>query len=301
VVVAAALILAAPATASEIFALDAQDLTVQVNGATALVSYTAKGSRRHLLVWGAINALASGSQMPQTSFRRDYSGGWKSRGRAVWARFVDRCRPYTGPPLPFLIAACTAPDGTHWAVQAWQRLLPMRGFDPWKPTQAAMEFHLSHWSGPIASLEVSPNWTYGGQWQGLFGRLTYLGVPVFGTRTPSARKRDAYGRYVYVDTRNSVYGPGWRHDAGKVLHLRNGAFCYSFVPQAPPPGYPDNAPRGPAVGDLHRVIVMGPGVTPDVQWEAAPLGPYNSTQDAVYDALFDSLVGADDRVCTSER
>ena len=239
--------------------------------------------------------------MPQTSFRRDYSGGWKSRGRAVWARFVDRCRPYTGPPLPFLIAACTAPDGTHWAVQAWQRLLPMRGFDPWNPNQAAMEFHLSHWSGPIASLEVSPNWTYGGQWQGLFGRLTYLGVPVFGTRTPSASKRDAYGRYVYVDTRNSVYGPGWRHDAGKVLHLRNGAFCYSFVPQAPPPGYPDNAPRGPAVGDLHRVTVMGPGVTPDVQWEGAPLGPYNSTQDAVYDALFDSLVGADDRVCTSER
>ena len=56
VVAAAALILAAPATASEIFAVDAQDLTLQVNGSTALVSYTAKGNRRHLLVWGAINA-----------------------------------------------------------------------------------------------------------------------------------------------------------------------------------------------------------------------------------------------------
>ena len=101
VVAAAALILAAPATASEIFAVDAQDLTLQVNGSTALVSYTAKGNRRNLLVWGAINALPSGSQSPQTSFRRDYSGGWKSRGRAVWSRFVDRCRPYTGSPLPF--------------------------------------------------------------------------------------------------------------------------------------------------------------------------------------------------------
>ena len=301
VVVVAALILAAPATASEIFALDAQDLTLQVNGATALVSYTAKGSRRHLLVWGTINALAPGSQLPQTSFRRDYSGGWKSRGGAVWARFVDRCRPYTGPPLPFLIAACTAPDGTHWAVQAWQRLLPMRGFDPWKPNQAAMEFHLSHWSGPVASLEVSPNWTYGGQWQSLFGRLTYLGVPVFGTTTPSASKRDAYGRFVYIDTRNSVYGSGWRHDASKALHLRNGAFCYSFVPQAPPPGYPDTAPRGPAVGDLHRVTVMGPGVTPDVQWEGAPLGPYDRAQDAAYNTIFDNLVGTDDRVCANER
>ena len=169
-VAAAALILAvSSATASEIFAVDAKDLTLQVNGATALVSYTAKGSRRHLLMWGAINALASGSQVPQTSFRRDYSGGWKSRGRVVWTRFVDRCRSYTGPPLPFLVTACTAPDGTHWAVQAWQRLLPMRGFDPWKPNQAATEFHLSHWSGPVASLEVSPNWTYGGQWQGSSG------------------------------------------------------------------------------------------------------------------------------------
>ena len=47
-VAAAALILAAPATASEIFAVDAQDLTLKVNGSTALVSYTAKGNRRTL-------------------------------------------------------------------------------------------------------------------------------------------------------------------------------------------------------------------------------------------------------------
>ena len=298
---AAALILAAPAAGSEIFAVDATNVTLEVNGDTALLSYAANGKPRHVLVWGAINALASGSPSPQTSFRRDYSGGWNSRGRAVWSHFVDQCKPYTGPALPFVVAACTAPDGTYWAVQAWQRLLPMRGFDPWKPIQAAVEFHLSHWSGPVAVLEVSPNWTYGGQWQGLFGRLTYAGAPVFGSRTPTASKRDAYGRYVYIDTRNSVYGPGWKHDAGKVLHSRNGAFCYSFVPQVPPPGYPDSTPRGPAVGDLHRVTVMGPGVTPDVQWEGAPLGPYDPAQDAGYDALFDRLVGQDDHVCANER
>ncbi|HEY7344535.1 MAG TPA: hypothetical protein VH620_03165 [Gaiella sp.] len=301
VVVAAALILAAPAAASEIFAVDATDVTLRVNGATALVSYTANGKRRHLLAWGAINANPALSEVPQTSFRRDYSGGWKSRGKAVWATFANRCGPYAGPALPFVVVACTARDGTNWAIQAWQRLLPMRGFDPWKPGQAVTEFHLSHWSGPVAVLEVSPNWTYGGRWQGLFGRLTYSGAPVFGTRTPTASRRDAYGRYVYIDTRNSVYGPGWKHDAGKVLHLRNGAFCYSFVPQVPPPGYPDTAPRGPAVGDLHRVTVMGPGVTPDVQWEGAPLGRYDEGQDDAFNALFDRLVGPDDRVCSNER
>ena len=150
-------------------------------------------------------------------------------------------------------------------------------------------------------IEVSPNWTYGGQWQGLFGRLTYAGMPVFGSRTPSSVKRDGYARYVYIDTRNSVYGAGWKHDAGKVLHVRNGGFCYSFVPQAPPAGYPDTTTRGAAVGDLHRVTVMGPGVTPDVQWEGAPLGRYDAEQDTSYNTLFDRLIGADDRVCANER
>ena len=166
-------------------------------------------------------------------------------------------------------------------MQAWQRLLPMRGFAPWLPDQGKLEFHVSHWSGPLAQLEVSQNWTYGGHWQGLFGRLTYLGQPVFGFHTPSATKRgDSYARYVYIDAHDSVYGAGWRHDAGKVLHLGNGAFCYSFVPQVPPAGYPDRRPRGPAIGDAHRVTVMGPGVTPDVQWDGPPLGPYDAARDA---------------------
>lgn len=296
-----ALALAAPAAASDVFALDARNVSLAVDGSTALVSYSEKGRPRHLLAWGAINALPSGTDRPQTAFRRDFTGGVKSRGRAVWKRFANRCRAYDGPALPFLVTACKAPDGTYWAVQAWQRLLPMRGFAPFLPNQGALEFHLSHWSGPVAELEVSQNWTYGGRWQGLFGRLTYAGSPVFGTRTPSPTQRDAYARYVYIDTHDSVYGPGWRHDAGKVLHLRNGAFCYSFVPQTPPPGYPDDRPRGPAIGDRHRVTVMGPGVTPDVQWEGAPLGAYDPRQDAVYNALFDRLVGPGDRVCTNER
>ena len=82
--------------------------------------------------------------------------------------------------------ACKAPDGSYWALQRWQRLLPMRGIAPFRPEQAAFELHLSHWSGPLPVLEVSQNWTYGGRWQGLFGRLTYLGHPSYGFRTPSS-------------------------------------------------------------------------------------------------------------------
>ena len=167
-----------------------------------------------------------------------------------------------------------------------------------------LEFHVSHWSGPLAQLEVSQNWTYGGRWQGLFGRLTYRGDPVFGYQTPSATKRgDGYARYVYIDAHDSTYGPGWRHDAGKVLHLRNGAFCYSFVPQVPPPGYPGSrTPRGPAIGDAHRVTVMGPGVTPDVQWEGPPLGAVQRcARRDVQRSCSTASSDRDDKVCTNER
>jgi hypothetical protein len=305
VVVVAALALAPAAIASQPLGdLNVTGVKLAVNAdGKALLSYRREDGRpRDVLVWGAINARTPSRSVPQVAFRFDYSGGLRTYGRRIAPRFVNRCRRYDGPQLVFLVAACTAPDGSYWAVQAWYRLLPMRGFAPWLPEQGKLEFHVSHWSGPLAQLDVSQNWTYGGHWQGLFGRMTYGGAPVYGFRTPSATKRgDAYARYVYIDARDSVYGPGWRHDAGKVLHVGNGAFCYSFVPQVPPAGYPSRTPRGPAIGDAHRVTVMGPGVTPDVQWEGPPLGAYDAARDAAFNELFDKLVGRDDHVCTNER
>jgi hypothetical protein len=282
--------------------LDVSFRSLKVNGGTALVTYrTSTGVPKHVYVWGAINANAPNPEVPQVRFAYDYSGGIKMSGRQTWQGFVDRCRPYDGPRLVWLVAACKAPDGSYWALQRWQRLLPMRGIAPFKPQQSAFELHVSHWSGPLPILEVSQNWTYGGRWQGLFGRLTYLGQPAFGFRTPSSRVRDAYARFFYFDTLNSAYGAGWKHDTGIVAHSRNGAFCYSFVPQMTPPGYPVHELRPAGTGERHRVTVMGPGVTPVLQWEGAALGRYNRQEDAVFNALFDKLVGPDDRVCVPER
>jgi hypothetical protein len=283
--------------------LDVKDVTLAVNArGEALVGYTrTDGRHRDVLAWGAVNARFPNATRPQVRFRFDYSGGLRRYGVRIRPRFVDRCRRYDGPTLAFLVAACRAPDGSYWALQRWQRLLPMRGVEPWTARQSAYELHLSHWTGPMPQLEVSPNWTYGGQWQGLFGRLTYLGRPVHGFRTPSSRRRDPYARFVYIDTFNSVYGAGWRHDAGKVLHLRNGAFCYSFVPQRTPAGYPVRDVRGPGNGERHRVVVMGPGVTPVVSWEGPGLGGYDGSLDEGYNRLFDRIVGPDDRACRNER
>src|SRR6187399_3336182 len=174
---------ASPARASEQFGdLDVSFLSLEVNDrGEALVTYrTDKGTVRHVYVWGAINANAPSQSTPQVHFNYDYSGGLKRSGRQTWRAFADRCAPYDGPRLVWLVSACKAPDGSYWALQRWQRMLPMRGFAPWLPGQKAYELHVSHWSGLLPDLEVSPNWAYGGTWQGLFGRMTYRGQPVHG-------------------------------------------------------------------------------------------------------------------------
>ena len=52
------------------------------------------------------------------------------------------------------MAACKAPDGSYWALQAWQPYLPHRGYPPWLPRQTQFELHISHWTGQLAQLEV---------------------------------------------------------------------------------------------------------------------------------------------------
>lgn len=240
-----------------------------------------------------MNALPPTSGAPQVQFRLDYTAA--RFGRKRLRRAFRSCGAYDGPALVWMVTACKAPDGSYWALQAWQRLQPMRGFAPWRPEQRAVELHLSHWTGTLPTLQISPNWTYGGSWRGLFGRLTYQDVPVYAV--PGGRR---YGRYLYIDVLDSPYGSGWKRDTAVSTHRGNGGFCYSFVPQAPPPGYPSSAPRGPANGTRDRVTVMGPGVTPIVQWEGPGLGPYDPVRDQAFNSAFDRMLGAD-RVCTRER
>lgn len=294
---------AAPAGGSERLAdVNVTAVTLKVNSrGEALITYRRENGRlRRVLAWGAVNARHPSPERPQVQFRFDYAGGWGKYRREVWRGFRDRCRPYDGPELAYLVAACTAPDGSHWALQRWQRNQPLRGFDAFRPSHMQYELHLSHWTGPLPALEVSPNWTYGGAFQGLFGRLLYRGVPVHGFRTPSTTRRDGYARYLYIDTYNSVYGRGWKRDAAKVTHLGNGGFCFSFVPQKPPPGYPSERVRGPGVGERHRVTVMGPGVTAVLQWEGPALGRFDAERDMEFNRLFSRMLG-DDRACARER
>ena len=304
VALAATAVLSAPASASESLSdMNVAFHSLKVNRkGEALVTYTrADGRIRHVLGWGAVNSLQPSPDVPQVHFHYDYAGGWGKYRRQVWKRFPNACRPYDGPELVYLVAACTAPDGSYWALQAWQRRLPLLGFDPWLPEQTALELHLSHWTGPLAQLEVSPNWTYGGQAIGIFGRLTYLGLPVHGlSSTSKGNPHDRYGRNLYIDTYNSAYGQGWKRESGILAHRPTGTFCHSFVSQRPFPGYPSLSMRPAAPGERYRVTVMGPGVTPVIQWEGPGLGSFDGRSDAEINAVFDRVM-AGDSVCAHER
>ena len=270
--------------ASEIIDRNAQNVRLEVNGrGQALVSYTVHGRAMHVLAWGAIDARQPTTSRPQVTFRKDYSG-------RSWTSFLNACRAYDGPALAFRVAACAAPDGSYWALQSWRRTLPNFGGRP-RAGLGMWELHLSHWSGPTATLEAWTDWVYDGRFHHLFGRLRYEGQPVYGfTASRAGSPTDGYGRNIYVDTFDSRYGKGWQRENAFLAHRPTGVFCYGFYPFTK---------VGPGNGAKYRLTVVGPGVTPDVSVVVPGLHDYdrNNPADVAYErqqnALLDSIVGAD--------
>jgi hypothetical protein len=266
---------AVPALASEPLSdVNVKNAKLEVNTkGEALITYNREnGALRHVLVWGAVNALPPNANVPQVHFHYDYAGGWGKYHKLYSKTFKNVCRPYDGTGIVLMVAACKAPDGSYWSLQSWQRGLPLLGFAPWTAAQRAYELHVSHWTGLPAQLTVVEHYTYDDSAVGLFGEVTYDGQPVHGLHaTAAGNPNDRYGRNVYIDTYNSAYGPGWARESGILLHTPNGTFCHSFVQQKPFPGYPNENLRPAAPGERYRVTLEGPGVTPVVQWEDAGL------------------------------
>jgi hypothetical protein len=263
-----ATVIAAPAAfASDRVGLNASNvqLAVSTDGKRAIVTYRAQGRTRHVLVWGAANALSPNPNVPQTRFRIDWTGGWETYGHTIWRTFGNACRAYDGPVLANVVAACKGSDGSYWALQRWQPNLPHRGYPPYKAGQTDWELDVSHWTGPIAQLELYADWAFNGDAHNLFGRLTYGGVPVHGFHTVkgTGAPQDRYGRSLYIDTLDSRYGPGWKRETSIVFRKPTGVFCYSFWPthDVSLPGRPAR-PAGD--GSAYRLNIVGPGVTPNL-------------------------------------
>ena len=285
--VSAALAGAASASASEIIDRNATGVRLEVNReGQALVTYRARGKQWRVLAWGAVNARPPHSAAKQVRFRKDYSGGWGAFRKAVWKRFVNACSAYDGPQLQWYTHGCKAPDGSYWALQSWQRMLPNYGLIP-NAEQSVWELRLSHWTGDLPDLQIKQDWAYR-RYDHLYGTYAYLGHPIFGFRvTRTGVPLDTHGRNLYLDTYNSAYGRGWKRENSFLTQNPRGNFCYGFYPHG-------NRPSGK--GERYRATIIGPGVTPDVYWEANAPGTYSRELDLVANEEQRAIAG-DSKYC----
>lgn len=279
--------LATPAAASKLLDRNAHYESLKVDSSrVALVTYYAHGHTIHALLWGAKNAVPPNAAHPksQVKFHVNYAGGFGSvLGRGYW-RHVSKhnvCGPYTGPPLFGLVKACTAPDGTNWALQVWQRALRDNGWRSKTSEQSAWELHVSHWSGPLPRLWFKADWIYagarGGPYDHIYGTFTYLGKPVYGfSSTAAGAPTDSFGRLIYMDTLKPPWKKGYRQVGGWyrfnsfLTHRPHGDFCPGVYPTIA--GVPSR-PR-PGRGLQYRITANGPGVTPIVAWRNYGPGYY---------------------------
>ncbi len=267
----AAAIAAPAATASQLIGRNATGISLATNSkGEALVTAKIGGKVQHILVWGAINARTPKRGAHQVSFKVDYTGGYgKYRNASYWKTFGGGCGAYDGPALAWKVAACKATDGTYWSLQAWQRALPDYGLQPAR-AQSAWELRISHWSGPIATLDITTDWSYR-KYDQIFGTYSYAGEGVYGFSSTSAgNPLDSFGRNIYVDTLDSAYGSGWKRDNSFLTHQAKGSFCYGFYPHGSHPA---------GNGKQYRATAEGPGVTPDVMWQGTAPGTYQSGLD----------------------
>jgi hypothetical protein len=241
----------------------------------ALVTYSVHGTPRHVLYWGGVDWSAT--------FKRDYSGGAESKV-ANYKAFANSCKPYTGSPVALMVAACDAPDGSHWALQQWSRLWTDYGGD-----KAAAELYVSHWRGDVGALQIQTDYSYHGKDQHLWGGFTFHGKPVFGTHsTLQGVPTDSAGRNVYIDY---LTGPVWRRVNSFLTHSPTAGFCYTFASHPAS----SSAWNGKGTGSAYRATAIGPGVTPLVQTHFAPPGPYSVATDATANAEQKALPGHDPR------
>jgi hypothetical protein len=271
--VAAVAALPEPALASQLVDRNATHVVLNVNAkGEALLIYRKGTTTKHVLAWGAVDAVPPTRSRKQVAFKLDYQGGYgKYRNPKYWQTdFNGSCLPYDGPALAWKIAACKAPDGSYWALQAWQRELANYGVKP-TAARSVRELRLSHWTGEIPVLDITVDWSYR-KFDHLFGTLTYGGVGVYGFKsTKVGVPLDTFGRNIYVDTLNSAYGRGWKRENSFLTHGPGGSFCYGFYAHKPHPS---------GKGTRYRATVIGPGVAPDPMWIGDAPGAYDAAADA---------------------
>src|SRR5580698_3040855 len=73
------------AAASQLIDRNASGIRLEVNSKQeALITYHAHGVLKHVLAWGAVNAIAPTPGRTQLAFKLDYAGGWGKYHTDYW-------------------------------------------------------------------------------------------------------------------------------------------------------------------------------------------------------------------------
>jgi type IV secretory pathway VirB3-like protein len=266
------------AVASELVDRNASKVRLSVTrNNVALVTYRTNGRSRRAAFWGAVDRSALRFKRRRTDLRGVAVAG--SGGRA------NTCRRYSGPTLPWVVAACTNIDGSHWVLQSWTRSKRNYG-----GSVGDRDLRISHFTGQPTELRAWTDWADKGTRVHLYGTLRFHGEAIGARRFSSTgRVLDKYGRNVAIDSLNSDMGRGWRRVNAILAHKPSGQFCYTFGPKA-------GATRktGASRSLRYRISVPGPYVAPDTTLVVVGvrLRSYSARLDAPHNRAQRALVGS---------
>ncbi len=93
------------------------------------------------------------------------------------------------------------PDGSHWALQNWQRVKPNYG-----GIAGDNELRISHFTGDAPQMWIKMDWSYTGMWEHLYGQYTFHGAPVVPVLTDArGAVLDGIGRNLSIESYDSDF------------------------------------------------------------------------------------------------
>src|SRR5947209_10172673 len=104
--VVALLALPGVASAAQLIDRNAAGVQIRVDAkGEAMLTYRKGSAVKHVLIWGAVNAIAPKEGAHQAKFKLDYSGGWGTYHTVYCKSFPGTCGAYDGATLPDVVVA----------------------------------------------------------------------------------------------------------------------------------------------------------------------------------------------------
>ena len=243
-----------------------------------MVSYYQRGRMWHVFVSGAVNARSPEPAVPQVHSRRT------TRAAAANGALQEHLPAVRRPAARVVLAGCKASDGSYWALQMWQRMLPNLGYVPWTHGQKVWEVHVSHWTARSRrSRRMRTGSTPAASTRSSAGRPTRqahlrvqddeVGQPARLLRSPDLP------RHARLRVRDGLATGELVRRAQAERHVLLRLLSTSAVRRLPAPAFGRLAGNG----SRYRLTLYGPGVTPDVAVYVNGLPDYDKANPTLFD------------------